>query len=169
MKNKQPASSKANKAEEPEFASQSHQGVVSQVVAKIRGEPFLFVIAISALLVGFTVTGAKVGPENLRLTVLIISSLAFAVIIGYYVVAVRPKSKDTNVSGSDASTAQDFIRGSVTVKDLSDEAELKGVKATGAMSNMGTVIGDVDVGKASGKAKATGVELGGNDRPTPST
>jgi hypothetical protein len=65
-----------------------YEKIVSQVVAKIKNEPFLFVIAIAALLIGFAVVAAGLGSSDLRFIVVIIAALAFAVIIGYYIQSV---------------------------------------------------------------------------------
>ncbi|HMG35437.1 MAG TPA: hypothetical protein VKM94_15980 [Blastocatellia bacterium] len=59
--------------------------VVAQVVSKIKSEPFLFVIAVIALLVGLTIVPAQIGSSDLRVIVIVSASLAFMTIIGYYV------------------------------------------------------------------------------------
>jgi len=64
-----------------------YANIVSQVVAKIRNEPFLFVIAVVSLLIGLTMLSAKLGSPDLRFVVVVIALLAFAVILGYYTLA----------------------------------------------------------------------------------
>lgn len=47
-------------------AKSSYLGIVSQAITKIRDEPFLFVIAVIALLIGFTVAGSRLGRNALN-------------------------------------------------------------------------------------------------------
>lgn len=61
--------------------------IVQRVVEKIRNEPFLFVIAVVSLLIGLTMLSGQIGSRDLRFTIVVIASLAFAVILGYYVLA----------------------------------------------------------------------------------
>lgn len=61
-----------------------YDGVVGQVVRKIKNEPFLFVIGIAALLVGLATLGTKLGSSDFRIIVVVIASLSFLVIVGYY-------------------------------------------------------------------------------------
>lgn len=65
--------------------SSPYENVVTQVVQKIKSEPFLFVIAIVALLIGLVTLAAGLGSTDLRFTIAVIALLAFAVIAGYYV------------------------------------------------------------------------------------
>jgi hypothetical protein len=62
-----------------------YEGLLSEIVARIRDQPFLFVIAIAALLVGAVVLGAKLGSSDLRFVITVIALLAVIVIAGYYV------------------------------------------------------------------------------------
>lgn len=63
----------------------SYAKMLSQIVAKIKDEPFLFVIAIVALLVGAITALAPILPSSdLRFTIVVIAFLAFVVIIGYF-------------------------------------------------------------------------------------
>lgn len=57
------------------------EGLVSQIIAKIKDEPFLFVIAIAVLLIGL----AGLALPDLRFFAWIIAALAVLVIVGYYV------------------------------------------------------------------------------------
>lgn len=59
--------------------------IVSQAVEKIKNEPFLFVIAIVALLIGLFVSAVKLGSPDLRFITVVVSLLAFVVILGYYI------------------------------------------------------------------------------------
>jgi hypothetical protein len=61
--------------------------IVGQVIAKIRNEPFLFVIAVVSLLIGLTTLSTKLGSPDLRFMIVVIALLAFAVILGYYILA----------------------------------------------------------------------------------
>ena len=65
-----------------------YESIVSQVVTKIKNEPFLFVIAIVALLIGLTVLFTGNESPNLRFIVITITILAILVILGYYMLAV---------------------------------------------------------------------------------
>jgi len=62
-----------------------YENIVSKVVEKIKNEPFLFVIAIVALLIGLFVSAAKLGSPDLRFIIVVIALLAFVVILGYYI------------------------------------------------------------------------------------
>lgn len=59
--------------------------IASQAVEKIKNEPFLFVIAIVALLIGLFVSAVKLGSPDLRFIIIVIALLAFVVILGYYI------------------------------------------------------------------------------------
>jgi hypothetical protein len=50
-------------------ANGNYWGIVSLVITKIRDEPFLFVIAVIALLIGFTVAASRLGSPDLRFIV----------------------------------------------------------------------------------------------------
>ena len=62
-----------------------YENIVSKVVEKIQNEPFLFVIAIVALLIGLFVSAVKLGSPDLRFIIIVIALLAFVVILGYYI------------------------------------------------------------------------------------
>ena len=62
-----------------------YENIVSKVVEKIKNEPFLFVIAIVALLIGLFVLGAKLGSPDLRFIIVVVALLAFVGILGYYI------------------------------------------------------------------------------------
>jgi hypothetical protein len=82
------AQSQGSKPEESDSSRPvPYESIVSQVVEKIKNEPFLFVIAIAALLIGFAVVASGLGSSDLRFIVIVIAALAFVVIIGYYVQA----------------------------------------------------------------------------------
>jgi membrane protein implicated in regulation of membrane protease activity len=62
-----------------------YEDLLSEVVAKIKDQPFLFVIAIVALIIGVVVLGARLGSADLQFVITIIALLAVVVIAGYYV------------------------------------------------------------------------------------
>ena len=66
-----------------------YEHTLSEVVRKLRNEPFLFVVAIAVLLIGLVVLATALGSSDLRFIVLVITLLALTVIIGYYMVEVR--------------------------------------------------------------------------------
>lgn len=68
-----------------EVQSPPYEKLLSQVVAKIKDEPFLFVIAIVALIIGLVVLGTGLGSSMMWFTISIIAILAAAVIAGYYI------------------------------------------------------------------------------------
>ena len=71
--------------QEGEQPSAPYEGVLSGIVAKVREQPFLFVIAIAALIIGAVVLGARLGSSDLRFVITVIAVLAVLVIAGYYV------------------------------------------------------------------------------------
>lgn len=68
-----------------EIQSPPYENLLSQIVAKIKDEPLLFVIAIAALIIGVTVLGAGLGSSDIRFVVAVIALLAILVITGYYI------------------------------------------------------------------------------------
>jgi hypothetical protein len=90
-------------------ANSSYWGIVSQAITKIKDEPFLFVIALVALLIGFTVVASKLGSPDLRFIVAVIAVLAFTVIVGHYLKGMRPpvKLSGAKVVGPAAASAGD--------------------------------------------------------------
>jgi hypothetical protein len=62
-----------------------YENIVSQVVSKIKNEPFLFVIAIVALIIGLVVLAVKLGSLDTRFIIVIIALLVFVVILGHYI------------------------------------------------------------------------------------
>ena len=94
-------------------AKSGYWGIVSQAITKIRDEPFLFVIAVIALLIGFTVVASRLGSPDLRFIVAVIALLAFTVIVGHYLMAAmrsRGESSEAEVvaaaSAGDGSVAE---------------------------------------------------------------
>lgn len=75
------------------------ENVLVESVKKITTELFLFVIAIAAILTGFTVVASGLGTSEFRLITLIIATLAVVAIIGYYFLEVR-KQRDMSSSTS---------------------------------------------------------------------
>jgi hypothetical protein len=68
-----------------------YERVVSGVVAKIKHEPLLFILGISALLIGLGVLPSGLGSDTLRLLIMVIAALAFVAILGFYFSAfIRP-------------------------------------------------------------------------------
>ena len=63
----------------------TYQAVLTEIVAKIKEEPFLFVMAIAALIVEAAIVGARLGSEDLRYLITVIAVLAVLVIAGYYI------------------------------------------------------------------------------------
>jgi hypothetical protein len=72
--------------EEPDKGIESlpFDGLLSGITAKIKEQPFLFVIAIAALIVAVIGRGEALGSSDLRFVITVISALAFLVILGYY-------------------------------------------------------------------------------------
>jgi hypothetical protein len=139
-------------------AEAPYEGVVGQVVARIRNEPLLFLIAIAALIAGLSVAASGLGSPNLRFVIVVIAVLAFAGIGVYYLVA---SGSQKLIPGGGR------ITGSVRVRDLEGDAQIRGVKGPSGLATGSRVRGQVDVGRASGSARATGVELGDNDSDDP--
>lgn len=80
--------------EKPRFWSQIARvvsqivDIVSQVVEKLKDEPFLFVIAIVALLIGLALLSINLGSPNTRFIVAIIAILTFSVILRHFVIDI---------------------------------------------------------------------------------
>jgi len=60
-------------------------GIAEKVIGKIKDEPFLFVIGITALLISLAMIPTQMGSSDLRLVIIVIMVLALVVIIGNYV------------------------------------------------------------------------------------
>jgi len=82
--------------------------IVSQAVEKIQNEPFLFVIAIVALLIGLFVSAVKLGSPDLRFIIVVVALLAFVVILGYYIL-MGLKEKWKHVERLQEVTPSQFI------------------------------------------------------------
>ncbi len=148
------------------------EGVITQAVNRIKSEPFLFVIAIVALVIGLVVLATGLGSPDLRFLAIVIGSLTFTAILGYYIlegwklhstaqkqILGEPK-QSTEAQG--AAPGQRIV-GTVKSEELSGDAQLGGVKATNeALKYEGGIRGDVDVKKATG-GRAFGVEIGGEE------
>jgi hypothetical protein len=88
-----------------------YEGAVTLVSAKIQGEPFLFVIAVAALLVDLAILAAAPGSPTLRLTMTLIGVLAFVVILGYYVLeAVRVARRRPEPTAADPGSSPPPVR-----------------------------------------------------------
>lgn len=69
----------------PETQPPPYVSLLSQTTSKIKDEPFLFVIAIIALIVGLVFLGGGVGPVQPRFVITIVALLAVIAIAGYYI------------------------------------------------------------------------------------
>ena len=115
-----------------------YQKIVLQVVAKIRNEPFLFVIAVVSLLIGLTMVSAKLGSPDLRFIVFVVAVLAFAVILGYYMLAalqVRARGKGQAHSGEGAALQAQTIDKRIEAIGNSGEPNIIGAQAIGSSNN----------------------------------
>lgn len=75
--------------------------ILSQLIVKIKDEPFLFVIAIVALLTGAITALAPILPSSdLRFTIVVIAFLAFIVIIGYFFREVSRETRELRRAGT---------------------------------------------------------------------
>jgi hypothetical protein len=127
-----------------------YEGVVAQIVGRIRNEPLLFVIAIAALLLGLVTLGSGLGSQDLRLVAVLVGVLAFLGICGYYVsAAIREWNR----------AAGPNIVGNVRAKEMGGDAQLTGVKGPATLPTDARIRGTVDVGTAREGARATGVDL----------
>ena len=64
----------------------SQESLLTKIIRKIKNEPFLFVIAITILIISPAVLATGLGSEDLRFVIGIIAALSFTVIVGYYVI-----------------------------------------------------------------------------------
>lgn len=121
-----------------------YESIISQVVTKIKNEPFLFAIAVMALLIGLTVA-IRTGSSDLRFMTIVIAVLAGVVILGYYLLAVlqmRAKAQDPSGEfpqvGSPTTLSSDRTSGASGASEASAPAPGKfQINASGA--NIGAV------------------------------
>jgi hypothetical protein len=92
-----------------------YEHAVSEVVKKLKNEPFLFVIAIAALLSGLVVLATALGKPDLTFVIIVVAFLAWTVIIGYFIIEVRRKVVD---QGSEIKEIQIALKGVVTKHEL---------------------------------------------------
>jgi hypothetical protein len=78
-------SSSQDSGEQESQTSAPYESLLSAIVAKIRNEPFLFVIAIAALIISAVMLAARLSSADLRFVIVVIAALAIVVIAGYYV------------------------------------------------------------------------------------
>jgi membrane protein implicated in regulation of membrane protease activity len=170
--NKTPKSGEANRAEaekNPDKIPLPSEGIVLQVIQRIKNEPFLFVIAIVALLIGLAIPATTLASPDLRFLITVIAILTFIVILGYYTLEgwklyskrQTPPTRESNEAAPlQQVTPISSIRGEVKAGELSGDVQLGGVKATKeALNYQGDIEGKVDVEKATG-GHAFGVEIG---------
>lgn len=140
-------------------------GLISQVVKKIRNEPFLFVIAVAALLIGLVVQGTGVASADLRFFITVIALLALVAIAGYYLVeGWKLYSETRGEPAAPSPPGGRSIRGRVQADELSGDAQVGGVRAKKDVLNYsGEIEGEAQVGKADG-GSAFGVDIGDEDR-----
>lgn len=83
--------------------------IVSQVVARIRSEPLLFVIGIVVLIAGLAAQAATLGSENFRFIVLVIALLATAAVVGYYIVQALQVRANAQTAAHPTSAGSSFV------------------------------------------------------------
>jgi hypothetical protein len=149
--------------------------VLQTVVKRIKNEPFLFIIAIVALLIGLAIQATNLASPDLRFVFMVIAILTFIAILGYYLLegwklfSLR-QTRSTNESTE--TPPQPFhprqhIRGEVKVEELSGDTRLGGVRAnTEALHYQGNLEGRVDARRATG-GSAYGVDLGEDSAAKP--
>jgi len=100
-----------------------YNNIVSQAVKKITNEPFLFVIAIVALLIGLFVLGAKLGSPDLRFIIVVVALLAFVVILGYFIQMVLKERihRDLVSEGTTTDTLKPATRAKYDIKVVGSE------------------------------------------------
>lgn len=143
------------KTESTNGGNDTASDLVSEIIAKISYQPFLFAIAIAALLIGLVVRGSTLGSPNFRFFVVTIAFLATLVIVGYFVIAALESTRP----------ARKRIRGRVKVGRLSGKTKLGGVNAEGALPSQADIDGYVKVGTASG-GEVYGVQIGQGGKRT---
>jgi hypothetical protein len=75
--------------EEQKTDSAPYESLLKAIVNKIQVQPFLFIIAIVALIIALVVVGTELVSADYRFTLAIIAALAVIVIIGYFVLEAR--------------------------------------------------------------------------------
>jgi len=121
---KEKVSSDAANGQQGDSSDKSpYESVVVQVVSKIKNEPFLFVIGVAALLVGLATFPTQLGSSDFRIIVIVIASLSFVVIVGYYLKGAlsQPTKKSKN---QEPKTPPIFVE-SKTFVDLSTFSQKK--------------------------------------------
>jgi hypothetical protein len=103
-----------------------YEGTLSEVVKKLQNEPFLFVIAITILLVGLAVLGSTLGTSELRFIVIIIALLALTVIVGYFIAKLIQVETRQAFQQSEIKAIQIALDGILTKHELGPLMGLNG-------------------------------------------
>jgi hypothetical protein len=145
----------------------SNEGVARLAVRRIRHQPFLFVIGIVALLAGLIVSTSGLESHDFRFVVMVVAILVFVAILGYYVLEAlrlhtKLKARAVGSKDTDAVSSGSAVVGRVTVEELSGNADLTGAEGKGHAPAQ-RIEGHVEIKRASGRAKATGVKWGTQD------
>lgn len=77
-----------------------YESLLKAIVEKIQVQPFLFIIAIAALIVALVIVGAELGSPDFRFVVLVIAGLATVAMAGYYLQEVRKSTSGTDQASS---------------------------------------------------------------------
>jgi len=100
-----------------------HASLLSKIVAKIEHEPFLFIIAIVALITGAVVVGAGLGSATLRYIIAVIALLAIAAIGGYYLLGTVQTEPTTQFGKKPKSERWQFMRSRKGIKKTKQMGE----------------------------------------------
>jgi hypothetical protein len=71
-----PGKKDKRKTDPDNISSEPYSSIISQAVGKIRDEPYLFIIAITSLIIGFAVLASGMGSPDLRFAMFVIAIVA---------------------------------------------------------------------------------------------
>lgn len=173
MNDTDPSAGKSGSGNPPDAkaADAPSANIVSAVVAKIKSEPLLFIIAVVVLICGLVAQATTLGSSDFRFVLIVIAILAVVAILGYYTLQALQVLKKSPPAdrGIDAEFVGKKVEGEVTVvkgHEISTDANLRAkakvdeVKAGGQLH-----VVEIDQIGGSPKAPAKPAEKAGTAAP----
>jgi hypothetical protein len=84
----------------------SMTSIALEAIGRIKYQPFLFIIAIVALVIGLVLQATSLGSSNLRFLILVIAILTFITILGFYFIEALKilRSRQPQIEGKPVPT-----------------------------------------------------------------